>query len=106
MFKSTCSGRTDTKPSLDKCHVPSQSGDGGHEYRLVLVQVTSTMSVLSGDEGWCQGRNKDKYSNRTAWQGQYKADNLGRGSVVVGEVLSGPVLRAPIVICSGSLKES
>ncbi|GMN61194.1 hypothetical protein TIFTF001_030279 [Ficus carica] len=39
-------------------------------------------------------------------QGQYEADNPGRGSVVVGEVLPRPILQSLIVICSGPWRKA
>ncbi|GMN61638.1 hypothetical protein TIFTF001_030720 [Ficus carica] len=50
------------------------------------------------------GKENSPYLNdqyRTAWQEQYGADNSGRGSAVVKEVLPRPILWAPTVICSG-----
>ncbi|GMN48156.1 hypothetical protein TIFTF001_017326 [Ficus carica] len=68
----TCSRCTDIGPPLDECHLPFLSGDEGT--RLVWDCVT----------------------------GAVRANHPDWGSVVVWEMLPGPVLWVPTVICSRS----
>ncbi|GMN57043.1 hypothetical protein TIFTF001_026140 [Ficus carica] len=128
MLKSTHSGRTGIGPPLDECHMPFQSDDRGHKYGLVLARVVSIVSVWLGSEGYHQGKCKDKYNNRkwmsgvrwckvvgvaccatvllsvsTGWCGRNSTRPTTQAEVQQwsGKCFPEPVLRAPIVICTG-----
>ena len=79
----------DTLPLLDGCHVPYQSGDRGHEYRLVLAQATSPVFTQLSGRGWCWRRNKDRYNDRYQASGVRQCRVIGVACAITIRLLVG-----------------
>ncbi|GMN42465.1 hypothetical protein TIFTF001_011675 [Ficus carica] len=79
-------GRTSTGPPLGECHMPLQSGGGGHKYGLVLVQVVSTVLVRLDGESRHQDRDKDstgQHGKESTWPTSQARASCGQGSAAL-----------------------